>query len=205
MAVCLPLLDRIVRNIGFIGILLIIFGLIAIEQPLSFAVQSIPVKYMRFGLEQVIPYTAGYSALAILGLRLQHLNQREICTVLAISLTAILIFMGINDMTFNPQAYKYPPQSLYLLYGVFASTLLWTLKPLIHKVTDNRVFRYLSRHSMWIYLWHIIPVYALTPWMEVEGLWFGRYAIVLTVAVVLNILYQIFLNLLPPRLSKPLR
>lgn len=205
MAICMPLLDRMMQRTGFAVYLIVVFGLIALEQPIVIAVEAIPNKVIHFGIDEVLPYTVGYSALAVLGLRLPRLTRVQLWTVAAIAGLAIMVFIGMNGWVFNPQAYKYPPQSLYLLYGVFASTVLWMLKPLLEKVTDNRFFEYLSRQSMWVYLWHIIPVYALTPWMEVPGLWFGRYAVVLTAAVLLTMLYQAILNLLPARIAKPLR
>jgi len=202
MAIMLPFLDRMLRKCNFTIFLLVIFGLIALQHPIVTAVNNIPDKYLRYITDQVIPYASGYSALAVLGLRLAKLTRKQTAIVAIISGTAILVFIGLNGWTFNPQAYKYPPQSLYLLYGVFASTVLFILKPVLAKVTDNRIFSYLSRESMWVYLWHIIPVYALTPWMDVPGFWLGRYAIVLSVAILLNLLWHRLLNFFPSSFSK---
>lgn len=204
MALIMPLLDRLTRRMPDALYLFTVFGFILLAQGVIVCSDAIPVAMVRFGVNEIVPYAVGYSALAVLGLRLPKLTQLQLRWLASIALASILILTGMNDRNFTPQAYKYPPRGLYLLYGVFASTVLWMFKPVLVKFTDTRIFGYLSRNSMWIYLWHIIPVYALAPWMELPGMWFGRYIIVLFVAILLNLIYQTLLNLLPPKLSNPL-
>lgn len=196
MAIIMPLLERATRRLSFPLFLLLITAIIALQSPLVMTIESIPNKLISFGLDEVVAYAFGYSALAIAGLRLSRLSRRDLAALIILSAAAIIIVVGLNGWTFDPQSFKYPPRGLYLLYGLGASTLLVALRPVLARAVDCRAFSYLSRHSMWIYLWHIIPVYALTPWMELPGLWVARYCAVVVVAVGLNMLWQRLLDLL---------
>lgn len=189
MALMLPMLARLLKDINFMSLCILIFGLIGVQQLLVEAIGLIDNKIINFVLDETILYAIGYAPIAILGLKIADLSPRQVLAFLVITLCFIIGFIWCNDMTFQPKLYKYPPQSLYLLYGLFGSALMWSLKPLLAAVTTGRVFRYLSENSMWIYLWHIIPVYAITPWADVPHMWLGRFCFVLAVAIILNLIY----------------
>lgn len=200
MALVLPLLHKVLIKANFLSTCIVIGILLIAQHFLVTAIQAIPYKGIRFVLDEIIPYATGYSAIAILGLKIRIATHKDLLLLMFASLVAIVWFVYAHDMEFDPQAYKYPPQSLYLLYGIFASTLLWSLKPFYKAWKGDVVFRYLSANSMWIYLWHIIPVMVVARWAEVPGLWGVRYVFVLVVAVALNASYAAIIKRL--RLSR---
>ncbi|MCM1356748.1 MAG: acyltransferase family protein [Staphylococcus sp.] len=202
MALMLPMLGRLLKDINFMPLCVIIFGLIGVQQLLIEAIGSIDNKIINFILDEIVLYAIGYAPIAILGLKIAELSPRQLLAFLGITLCAIICFVWCNDMVFQPKLYKYPPQSLYLLYGLFGSALMWSLKPVLAAVTKGKVFRYLSENSMWIYLWHIIPVYAITPWANVTGMWFGRFCFVLAVAIILNLIYANFTEFFKGQLNR---
>lgn len=189
MALILPLLHKWLNNLGCILSIIVIFTIIGLQHYLVSMVYSIDNKITRFILDETLLYAFGYCSVAVLGLKIQSFKTKELMAIILISGIAVCCFVWTHNWIFDPQQYKYPPQSLYLLYGIFASSLLWSLKSILEPITKGRFFLYLSENSMWIYLWHIIPVYAILRWSDVPNMWFGRYCIVLIISLILNEIY----------------
>lgn len=190
MALILPLLYNLMQNLGAVSTCCVIGGIIIMQHFLTEVVGIIDNQIVKFVLDETLLYAVGYSAIAILGLKIQIFKQSDLVGLMIACALAIGLFVYSHNMEFDPQAYKYPPQSLYLLYGIFASSFLWFLKPLYKSWRMDMVFRYLSENSMWIYLWHIIPVMAIACWADVEGMWLIRYLIVLVASIALNYGYN---------------
>lgn len=106
----------------------------------------------------------------------------------AVTIISLLIFLVYgfylfreNGHLFQTQNYKYPFQLYYLSYGVFVSGLLIKLTKSIRikGFLYDKVILFISSHSLWIYLWHIIPVTLLNHF----GLaWYIKYVLVLIIA-----------------------
>ena len=190
MALILPLLQKWLNNLDCTISIIIIFTIIGLQHYLVSMIYSVDNKIIRFILDETLLYAFGYCSVAVLGLKIQSFNTKWLITIILFSGIAIFCFACIHNWTFDPQQYKYPPQSLYLLYGIFASSLLWSLKSVLEPITKGRIFAYLSENSMWIYLWHIIPVYVVSRWSDVPNMWFGRYCIVLIISLVVNEIYE---------------
>lgn len=202
MALLLPALDTVLKKLNFTVFLTLLVGIIVGQSFMIDVVEMVQNKYIRFAIDETVLYAIGYTPIAIVGLRLRSLNVKESVSLTILTGTLIILFIGLNDWSFDPQTFKYPPQSLYILYGIFGSTLFWSLRGIVGKCTKQGIFLYLSENSMWIYLWHIIPVYAVTRWNEVHGFWFGRFCIVIAVALLLNLIYQRIIINLPSRVYK---
>ena len=76
------------------------------------------------------------------------------------------------------QIAKYPPRIYYLSYGIgcsFALLILCEKKKL--EIYDNKVIRFISAHSLWIYLWHIfvLDIYGT---LKLPEIWFIKLIIV---------------------------
>ena len=190
MALILPLLHKWLDNRGFTISVIVIFTIIGLQHYLVNMIYSIDNKIIRFIFDETLLYIFGYCSVAVLGLKIQSFKTKELIAITLISAIAVFCFVWIHNWIFGPQQYKYPPQSLYLLYGIFASSLLWSLKSILEPITKGRFFAYLSENSMWIYLWHIIPVYAISRWSDVPNMWFGRYCIVFITSIALSYLYS---------------
>lgn len=135
----------------------------------------------------------GYLPFAILGLKIKeykriHLNMTIIiCLLISLSLIK-------NCQEFSPQNYKYPPDVLYIVYGLLICSSLWLIKPIIiHYLKSNKYLEYLSSNSMWIYLWHIVPVYLIKDFGSITNFWFARFCIVIYGAIILHHIYQKFI------------
>jgi len=205
MALIMPILQKWLKNARFITVCIIIFGVIGIQHILVDAVYLIDNKMLRFVLDETLLYVFGYAPLLILGLKIQSRRKSEMMIFILVCLIAVIGFVWNNDMTFDPQQYKYPPQSLYLLYGLFGCAVLWCLRPVLSPImtrcaTVSKFFTYLSTNSMWIYLWHIIPVYVVAKWAESPDMWFGRYCFVLLLSVLSTYFFQKTIRHFPPNI-----
>lgn len=191
IALILPLLHKWLDSLDCTISIIVIFAIIGLQHYLVGMIYSVDNKIIRFILDETLLYAFGYCSVAVLGLKIRQFRNNALMAIILISGIAVFCFVCLHNWTFDPQQYKYPPQSLYLLYGIFASSLLWSLKSVLEPIAKGRFFAYLSENSMWIYLWHIIPVYAISHWSDIPNMWLGRYCIVLISAVCLNYIYQI--------------
>lgn len=205
MAFLVPVWEMILRQCGFKPTIIIVVVLLFLQQILVTGVNSVDNKIIRFILDETLLYANGYSVIAIIGLKVRQFSQRELTVLIGLLLVLTLLFVGYKHWIFDPQAYKYPPRSLYILYGLLVSCILWAARSVIHSFPKIRFVTYLSENSMWIYLWHIIPVYMISPWATVPNMWFGRYCVVLVVALSLNYTYQQVIRKFPHKIYKAIR
>lgn len=191
MALAIPFWYNLSQRISWIHLCVITFSLIFIQPMIISAINLIEWKILRYALNETLPYLIGYSAIALPAFRIKTLTSKQIIATLGVLLCSIIIMLAINGLV-SPQHFKYPPQSLYILYGLFCSIGLWSLKPVIGKLTfiSGCGVSYLSSNSMWIYLWHIIPVYIVAHCYSYFNSWPVRYIFVLTVALILTATYN---------------
>ncbi|MBY6198478.1 acyltransferase family protein [Vibrio hangzhouensis] len=127
--------------------------------------------------------SVNYTLIAFLGYKLKQLKlsnyQRLFCFLLVCIVLLSFFYLGVDI-----QNYKYPPQLLYLLYGILMSIFLYSLK-----ISGNRYIEFLGRNSMWLYLWHI-PAIQMADGLSLDFL--SSFAFVLFFSVVICKI-QIFL------------
>lgn len=199
IALVIPLLFRFSHRMSWLEMCISIAIIIFTQHYVVITINLIPLDSVRFLLSELVPYLLGYSAIAIPALKIRHITSQQYIYTLLILFLLILGFCYFNGIR-SPQFYKYPPQSLYILYGLFCSIGLWSIKPIVKKLipVSNRVIRYFSKNSMWIYLWHIIPVYIVDYFSNIFTLWTYRYIFVLITAL----LCTSFFNYLSSQFSK---
>lgn len=200
MALIIPLLHRLLSGLSYFAYLMAISTTIAVQQLLVPIVDAIPNRFISFAVYEILLFTVGYSALAAVGLRIARLTQVQLITLASIAAIAIIAYVVVFG-TFNPQDYKYPPHSLYIAYGIFVPAVLMLAKPWLVPIARHSIIEYLSRNSMWIYLWHIVPVFALER-IHVCGLWLGRYILVVAIAIIFTHLYHCIIRSLPQNLRQ---
>ena len=111
------------------------------------------------GLEYILLPGLGYSVVAAIGIRLKRLHFKSLIVYTLSFLLIFILFLYLNDFH-STQLDKYPPGIHYLSYGVFCSLFLYIVlhfKP-VFKIFDWRIVYFISRNSLWLYFWHIIPV-----------------------------------------------
>ena len=95
--------------------------------------------------------------------------------------TYLYIKTGIIQPT---QIMKYPFRLYYLSYGIFVSSILIyiTNKKKVCDILNNKFVTFISTHSLWIYLWHVLMIYFLKK-LNFNINWALKYIIVLGFAL----------------------
>lgn len=134
------------------------------EIGIYFFLENIPYEIKDF-ISKIFLILIPYTAIYLYGLRLGQLSSK---TILTISLTSFLIFISMAISKYidqgyfvQTQEYKYPPTLYYLSYAFFCLNLVYfyTSKHLnIEKIVIKELTVWLSSHSLWIYLWHIMGI-----------------------------------------------
>lgn len=108
-----------------------------------------------------------------------------------------LIYIGIEGQYINTNIAKYPPTLYYLSYGISISLLIIILLEKINIPNNiNKVCEFISKNSMWIYLWYILGVYI---WNEVvrKDCWYLMWIFLIVISTCITFIQ----NLIVDRLS----
>ncbi len=139
-------------------------------------------------VREYLLYLSGYSLIAFVALSCREASTRIRILLLGLCMVGVIIEWMISG-SFDPQVYKYPPGSLYIAYGSGCSILLLMLRRRLELVASLGFWRYLSENSMWIYLWHTIPVFLMQNFDLFPEMWFARFVFVIVSALILNVLW----------------
>ena len=112
--------------------------------------------------DNIIVSSIGWGLIASIGIRLKELSKKELYIYASIFLL-VFICLAFKYNFESTQNYKYPPTMYYISYGVFVSLFLLIILDFkyIYNIFNNRFVKYISVNSLWVYFWHIIPVYIL--------------------------------------------
>lgn len=82
--------------------------------------------------------------------------------------------------------YKYPAQIYFLCYAIPIIGFLFETLPKFDKHKPSLFVQFISKSSLWIYLWHILVLYAVKLFIEDPMYWWLQYIIVLLVSVLIT-------------------
>ncbi len=114
-------------------------------------------------LSDIFLYIIPYSIIGFLGIRIISLSSVTTLkygfVLLIIFLTMAIYYYHQNNDFIQTQVYKYPPGIYYTSYALFVSLFLWFFVNIFgDRFYNNRIIKkllFLSKNTMWIYLWHI--------------------------------------------------
>lgn len=157
------------------------------------------VVYYFFGntnivLEYIIYYIIPYGIICtFIGTKLENMkNKTMIKTSIIFLICTIILSIWLtitNKSLVSIQVYKYPPRFYYLSYAIGMSLLLYYLVDRINifnikNKLNNKIILFISSHSMWLYLWHILIIYILKNINLFN--WFIKYIIILGISLILT-------------------
>ena len=105
-----------------------------------------------------------------IGIELKEMSNKKILTFSTISIIlciVLFIYFFITENQFvMTSKYKYPPRLYYLSYSIGISLLLYYIigRKNIFNIKErfnNPIILFISKHSMWIYLWHIPFIFCI--------------------------------------------
>lgn len=180
---------RLEYNHEYFGSILAIYALYEI---FAYHYTFFGVPLLDGFIEYVIMYAVPYGCMFALGLRLPQLANRTIDLIAALFFVIFTMLAVINcDIYFVPiQTAKYPPMLYYLSYSVLVSMLLYRfVNTKYANVLKNDWLVFISSSSLWIYLWHVLIVYAWNFYVMKMPYWLDNF--VMMFAVVFSISFAI--------------
>ena len=134
-------------------------------------------------------YVIPYGLLTYLGYNYTRMKNKA-KFIIVIVFTAVFVSLGIYywHSLGAPQLVqiaKYPPRLYYLGYGIaWSFALLLICEKHYLKIYDNPIIRYVSMHSMWIYLWHILVLYLYSA-LNLPKIWYIKLVIVYLASIII--------------------
>ena len=117
-----------------------------------------PMKGNWF-IQDWVLYILGYSAVFLWGLRARKASGAAAYAALAILAAGMVVYAFHMHSEYGTvmrlQATKYPPGLYFLMWGMLISGVLWFSRKWWTPLMDNRLFIFIGRNTIWIYLWHI--------------------------------------------------
>ena len=192
-AMLVPIFYKIEKNKKSI----IVIAIIYIAYEIMYYLQiGVDVKL----IDSTFYYMVPYGVLTFLGFNYQAISRMgkaiTIFGCLAIFIILLAYYFHSAGMLISPGSVKYPPRLYYLSYGIMCSFVLICLcRKFQLKIFDCRMVKFISSHSMWIYLWHILVLkgydYFLFP-----KIWMLKFIVVYVVSAFIVLLVNIMLNVL---------
>lgn len=150
-------------------------------------------------IETTIYYIIPYGVLTYLGYNYNSITKKA---KIGIAITSLLIFVILAVYYYlvsgKPelvQIAKYPPRLYFISYGIACSFVLLLLCENVKiMVSGSFLFSFISSHSMWIYLWHILVI-AIYEKFKLPELWYIKFLLVYAGAIVIVVLVNRVIDL----------
>lgn len=183
-ALLIPLFSKLKLSIKGLIAVIVVYSLYEIAYYFKIGIDN---KFIDTTVYYIIPY----GVLTYLGYNCCQMRKK---TRYLIIITSLLVFIALFVyywiVSGSPQLVeiaKYPPRLYYLSYGIACSFGLITLCEKRNlKIFENSIIRYISMHSMWIYLWHILVLYAdKYKVLRLPKVWYIKLFIVYGIAIMI--------------------
>ena len=196
-ALLVPVIERIGFSIRAVVVIILFY--LAYEILYHFQIGT-----NNMFVETTFYYIIPYGLLTCIGYNLEKIKRKKLIIFIAANLIifiATALYLHAKTGNFQQvQAYKYPPRLYYLSYGIFCSLSLMTIckNKRYEKYFNNKIIQYISSHSMWIYLWHILTLSTYEK-LHLPENWILKFLAVSISAILIVILVNKFLDKLEKR------
>lgn len=145
-------------------------------------------------------YFIPYGVLTYLGCNYLHLKKKQ---KVLIAIIAFALFIVLGSYYWNvfgaPQLVsisKYPPRLYYLAYGVAISFFLLIIcENSSLKIYDNVFISFISRNSLWIYLWHVLTLQVYN-FLHLPEIWFVKLFVVYISSIIIVVIVNKLIDIL---------
>lgn len=163
----------------------VIVSLLLSNELMGVICERIGYQLFKSLFQNLICYTLGYLIVELTAYVIIRLQQKP-KVMISIAFCSVCAFIWAVTGFVSPLNYKYPPRMLYLCYGISVSLLLYGCSQFFNERVKRNVIRraiiWVSDNSLWIYLWHIIPITFFANTDNNLG-WFTIYLFTLTFAI----------------------
>ncbi len=201
-AIFIPIFIKVLNKCTNFQKYLIIIVLLTLHEILI----NLGVYQLNPFFNYILSYSIGYGLIVMLGIDMKNISRKAKIKYSAISL---LVFSGLtiyyykNKCLLGISEFKYPPKLYYISYSLFASYLLFALfeKFEFKNMNVKKIIVFISKSSLWIYLWHILYVYFVKNFIE-NANWFIQYIIVLFAAILTAYIQNKLIDYLEIKIGK---
>lgn len=129
-------------------------------------------------LDDILYYIVPYGCVTLLGLNYEKLSRKirlrvALCALVVFVTMAVWLYLQEGSFVYT-QKWKYPARIYYLSYAIAVSLfILEGLQLAPQKLLSNKMVAFISRNSLWIYLWHILML-----WLVRIYIWPIRFVLV---------------------------
>ena len=140
--------------------------------------------FFEFILAYLIPYGVIY-ALGMLCAKSKNKYYSFILSgIFLVIFSIVFILLYNNSGQIVPlRTAKYPPTIYFISYSLFMSFLLIGISKRL-KLKSNRLVQFISRSSLWIYLWHILMIHIVE--CLNMSIWPPRYILIVIGACIIT-------------------
>ncbi len=146
----------------------------------------------------IIAYIIPYGIIYILGMISKNtdykIDGKISFAFLIIFIVSFFIINLKNGFFQSTQIMKYPPRMYYISYALFASFLLLCISKRI-KLKEFKLIDFISRSSLWIYLWHILFLTITSAFIK-DVHWIVKYIIVVIGSIITTYIQNKIIDLL---------
>ncbi len=149
-----------------------------------------------------IPYGMGLTYLGCTANQMSHREHEWLAVITLIVFAGMAVYYRVTQgMLLSVQVAKYPARFYYLSYGIGCSFLLLSFCEKVHlRIYGHPWIRFISAHSLWIYLWHILvlEIYRL---FHLPDNWMIKWVIVFTCSILFTFLINRAVDVMEKRQS----
>ncbi len=161
----------------------------------------------RFILSTIY-YIVPYGVLTFLGLIYPLIPKSvKVCIIIIsgfVYLGTTVYYFFSTDTFLSMQSLKYPPRYYYLSYGIFVSFILLVLTESIKlSLYKNKLIIFISKHSLWIYLWHILIVFIVEQ-TSISNWWLFKWILFFVGSSIIVLVQNVVISLFEKHFELPL-
>lgn len=200
VSILVPVFHKCSFSLRCIAIVVLIYCIYELSYCFQIGIQN---KIVETTFYYIIPY----GTVAFIGYNYPSIKSKKRCTIFALS-SILFVFLFIYYWIINgePQLVKiakYPPRIYYLSYGIMCSfAFLMLCEKFPKKWFGNSFFTYVSSHSMWIYLWHILWL-VIYEKLGLPYIWYIKYLVVYLGAIITVLITNKFLDIIEKHITFP--
>lgn len=151
-------------------------------------------------IETTFYYIIPYGLLTYIGFNYNKSTNKGKWVLTIVSMILFLLmgfyYYKVDGFFQIVQIAKYPARLYYLAYGIIVSILLLIIcQKYNFKLFRNRIIIFISSHSMWIYLWHVLLIY-IYKLLKLPQIWYLMFIIVYIGTILLVLIINKFIDII---------
>lgn len=140
-------------------------------------------------VDSTLFYIIPYGLVLTFGLNYDRFSRRKKCCM-AVIFTLAFVSSEICHMVYTGhfcfvQQYKYSPRHIYLIHAMMYISILMLVIKYFSEIGKNRLVVFISKSSLWIYLWHILVLYIVKTLLN-STVWPVKFVIVISISVMIT-------------------